>query len=375
VGKQNQRLGDMYHGGIIDLDNVLENVEEAVREAEKMAGVTTEQMVVGIAGEYVRGATTTVEYTREAPQQKITMSELKNIVHKMQWKAFEDVRKQLAWETGYPELDIKLVHAAIVDVRIDGYKISNPLGFKGKNVSLSIFNAFAPLVHYETMRSIARGLDKELLAVLVEPYAVSRCLGFEDGSDFSAIFVDIGGGTTDVALVQNGGIVGTRMYTVGGRVFTKRIARHMNLLFKDAEKLKLRYANNQVDPETKAKIDAFLKHDIEVWTAGLALALEDFPHVEVLPSKILLCGGGACLPALKTALEERSWYETLPFSRTPHASFIRPEDVYNLEDKTGRLCTQQDITPMALGNVALSLGGRELLLPRLLAQVSRMMSA
>ena len=50
----------------------------------------------------------------------------------MQWKAFEArARSDLACETGFNEIDVKLVHAAIVDTRIDGYKVSNPIVFPG----------------------------------------------------------------------------------------------------------------------------------------------------------------------------------------------------------------------------------------------------
>ena len=372
VGRQSQRLGDMYHGGIIDIDNVLVNVEHAVQEAEAMAKVSADQVILGIAGELVKGVSTTVEYTREQPDQKIAMPELKNIVHKMQWKAFEDVRKELAWETGLKEIDVKLVHAAVVDVLIDGYKISNPLGFTGTNVTLTLFNAFAPLLHYNSLVSIAEALDKDLLGIIVEPYAVSRCLGFEDGSDFSGIFVDIGGGTTDVAVVQNGGILGTRMFSIGGRVFTKRLAKKMDLSFQEAERLKLKYSAGKVTATKKIEIENIVRTDVDVWLTGLRLALEDYKDIDVLPSKILLCGGGACLPLLKNMLESRKWYEGLPFPKKPFISFITPEDIYNLEDGTGTLGDQQAVTPMALGNIAITMAGKERVLPRILGQVTRM---
>ena len=115
------------------------------------------------------------------------------------------------------------MNTAIVDVRIDGYKVTNPLGFQGKKVQMSIFNSFAPLVHFSALQNIAEELDIDLLSIVSEPYAVARCLDFEDGN-VSAIFIDIGGGTTDIAVVENGAVIGSKMFALGVRTFTKRLA-------------------------------------------------------------------------------------------------------------------------------------------------------
>ncbi|MBU1151515.1 hypothetical protein KJ632_01655, partial [Patescibacteria group bacterium] len=202
VGKQEQKLGDMQGGVVTDIASVIANCNTAIRQAEKMAGIATTKMILGISGELVKGATSTTSYVRRDANSKIDMSELKNIVHKIQWRAFDIVRSQLSYETGYNEIDVKLVNAAIVDTRIDGYKVTNPIGFQGKEVTLSIFNAFAPLVHFGALQTIAAEIDRELLAIAAEPYALTRCLGYEDSGQFGAIFIDIGAGTTDIAVVR-----------------------------------------------------------------------------------------------------------------------------------------------------------------------------
>src|SRR3989339_863271 len=176
-GKKKQRLGEMQGGVVTDIAGVIENCKDAIKQAEKGSGIKVDQMVMGIAGELVKGATSTTTYTRSDPNSKISFDELKNIIHKIQWKAFDQVRAQLAYETGHNEIDVKLVNAGIVDVRIDGYKVSNPLGFQGKEVTMSIFNAFAPLVHFGALQTIAAEIDRELIAIAAEPYALSRCLG------------------------------------------------------------------------------------------------------------------------------------------------------------------------------------------------------
>jgi cell division protein FtsA len=373
VGRKKQRLGDMSSGAVTDIAAVINNCQEAIRDAEKMAGFSSSQLVMGIAGELVKGATTTISYTRREPDTKIDLAELKNIVHKVQWKAFDEVRSEMAYDTGYNEIDIKLVNAAIVDVQIDGYKVSNPLGFQGKEVTIGIFNAFAPLIHYGSLQTIAAELDMDLLAITAEPYAVARCLSHEDGGNFSSIFIDVGGGTTDMAVVNNGSVVGTRMFSLGGRIFTKRLAQSLSISFEDAEKIKLAYSDEKLEKQSHRIVREAMKSDCEVWVSGVALALSEMENIDILPSKILICGGGSHLPEIKEVLDERGWTQKLPFPKKPFVGFLEPKMITNIIDETKLLKEPIDVTPMALANIALEYVGEEQILSKLLKKVVRLM--
>jgi cell division protein FtsA len=83
-------------------------------------------------------------------------------------------------------------------------------------------------------------------------------MGVEDSLDFSAIFIDIGGGTTDIAVVRNGGLEGTKMFGLGGRAFTKRLAQELNIGFEEAEMLKIKYAEGKLGFDVSAKIEKIL---------------------------------------------------------------------------------------------------------------------
>jgi len=179
----------------------------------------------------------------------------------------------------------------------------------------------------------------------------------EESVEFSAVFIDIGGGTTDIAVVSNGGVEGTKMFALGGRVFTKRIANDFGLSFQEAEKMKLMYSNEEIDKKQQEKIVKSLDGDCQVWLSGVQLALEEFSGIDLLPSRILLCGGGSMLPDIKKLLEDSDWVEDLPFAKKPKVSFIHPRDVANVIDETQSLDDAQDITPMALANMAIDLAG------------------
>jgi len=374
VGRAYQKLGDMQSGAVSDISGVIRSCEEAISQAEEMANVKrVEQAIMGIAGELVKGSTTTVHYERLKPEIRIDLPELKNIVQKVQWKAFDKIRQQLAWETGYSEIDVKLINAAIVDVRIDGYRVTNPLGFQGRDVSIGIFNAYAPMVHLGALQKIAEELDLDLLSIAAEPYAVARSMGLENTVDFSAIFIDIGGGTTDIAVVRNGGLEGTKMFALGGRAFTKRLAQELNINFNEAEALKIRYGRGELGADAAKKIEKMLEEDCQVWLDGVELSLQEFSESDLLPAKILLCGGGSALPGMKKSLLSSDWRKNLPFSKNPSVNFLQPKDVVNIIDKTGFLRDPQDVTPMGLANLALDLVGEEKVLSSMLRRAVKMM--
>src|SRR5947208_1693406 len=231
VGRKRQGLSHMQSGTVADIAAVVDNCSIALQEAEEMAGFRPTQVVIGIAGELVKGFTTTHSQERKRADTPITGAELQRLIDSVQREALREAERAITWETGLPHVDVRLVHAAITGASIDGYALSNPVGFQGRHVRISIFNAFAPLVHLGALQSVASQLDLELLQVVAEPYAVARVLGSNVIRQAGAVFIDVGGGTTDVALVRQGGIEGTRRFALGGVPFTKSRRDRLDLPF------------------------------------------------------------------------------------------------------------------------------------------------
>ncbi len=349
VGRAKQSLSDMQSGAIADIAGVVANCNKALLQAEKMAGVSARQAVVGIAGELVKGLTTTVKYRRPNPEKPLDGQEIELIIDRAQARTLERAQKQLESETGKKNIEIKLVNSAIVSIHIDTYKVSNPIGFQGKEVVIQLYTAFAPMVHIGALERTAEELDLDLLAVAAEPFAVSRSvIGVDAASNLTAILIDVGGGSTDIAVVDDGGVQGTRMFGIGGRAFTKAIATELDLNFTEAEEVKLALGKDTLDTATKTKALQAVDRTLSVWLDGVELALSEFTNVDHLPHRILLCGGGVSLQPLVRALKEEKWYKDLPMTRKPTIELIDPDQVADVADSTGRVTDHTLITALGL---------------------------
>lgn len=355
VGKAHQDSSNMYAGAIADIPGVASVCEKALSQAEKMAGTTSKLTVVGIAGELIKGNTSTVRYRRKSGNKPLSEQEMALIIKRVQDRAGERARKEIADETNNPNVEVRLINSAIVSITIDGYKISNPIGFKGTDVVLQFYTAFAPLVHISAIEKVCAELSLDLLAVAVEPFAVCRaCLGDELDSNFSGIVMDIGGGTTDIAVVDDGGVEGTKMFGIGGRSFTHQIAEALNVDFDTAEKYKLSVNNpTKVPADLRDKMMLAIQRNLAVWLSGVQITLEEFQLTEMLPNKILLCGGGAGLSELQEVLSTTDWFKELPFARRPVIHLVESADIPGVHNSTETHLDHSYITALGLLRVAL----------------------
>ncbi|HEX6548473.1 MAG TPA: cell division FtsA domain-containing protein [Candidatus Dormibacteraeota bacterium] len=355
VGREPQHPSAMSGGAIADIEAVIQACNRALEAAEDMAGVTPGQCVVGIAGELVKGFSSSIAYPREQPDRKVRESELRGMLQLVEKRALREAQHLLELERSYGDLEARLVHSAITSVRIDGYPVTTPIGFTGKNLEITVFNTFAPMTQVGAVDAVVQELDLELAAAVAHPYALARAAAGEEAWEQGGIFVDIGGGTTDVALLRDGGVEGTRMFNLGGRAFTRRIALALGLGYEEAEARKLRHAEGLLPEEQSAALSRLLTQDVEVLLQGLNLALKDLARGELLPSNIYVCGGGSLLPELMAELTKNAWTEGLPLARPARSRQLGPSDVTSVSDSTGQLQSPQDVGPMGLANHALRL--------------------
>lgn len=354
VGRAHQDYNDMQAGAIADIAAVVANCNAALNQAEQQSGISVRTAVLGIAGELVKGTTTSVRFNRKNSEKVLDIVEIEHIIGMVQERAENKAKQQLAWELGGKEIDIRLVNSALVSIDIDGYAVTNPIGFQGKEVVVQLYTAFAPMIHIGALERTAQELDLDLLAVAAEPFAVSRSvIGDDPNATMSAILMDVGGGTTDIAVVNEGGVQGTKMFGIGGRAFTRSIERALNVSFTQAEEIKLAIGTNKIPSQKLPIIEKALNKTLDVWLSGVELALSEFTNIDNLPHRLLLCGGGSSLDMLVDKLEESSWYTKLPFTRKPIIQHIQPSQVVGIVDKTTSVTDHTFITVMGLLRVGL----------------------
>jgi cell division protein FtsA len=351
MGRTHQELSDMQAGAIADIAAVVANCDKALAAAEQQAGVSARTAIIGIAGELVKGTTSMVRFTRKNPGKELAIDEMARIIELVQERAEAKARRQLAWELGGKDVEVRLVNSALVRIDIDGYKVTNPVGFQGKDIVVEMYTAFAPMIHIGALERTAMELDLELLAVAAEPFAVARSVvGDDPNATVSAILMDVGGGTTDIAVVNEGGVEGTKMFGIGGRAFTHAIERELNIDFVHAEAMKMALDSA---PKNKPVVEKALSKTLNVWTSGVELALAEFTKLDHLPHRLLLCGGGSSLEMLMDSLEKGSWYRDLPFTKKPIVKHVSPDDVIGITDTTGDVNDHTFITAMGLLRVGM----------------------
>jgi len=351
ISRIQQQQHAMRSGIITSLDTVLDNCKLSI--GELLSNLKEEEhpkkVIMGIAGEYIQGVSIVVNYQREENFEKeVTKKEQEKIIAQIKSQITVDGKGDLSQRTGLRNDDIEILHITPTGLEIGGMPVNTLVGYKGKDVRLNFYASFAPKTYTEALRKVANSLNFEVLGIVSQPFAVARAHSGGSNSNFSAIFVDIGGGTTDVAIVKNGNIAETQMFAFGGRVFTKELTKLTDTDFRHAEQRKIKYSNKELPKEVSREVQKIMYSTANLWVRTLKVALESCEDIDVLPSQIYLCGGGALLPDIKEVLLEFPWKRYLPFTVVPKIEMFTPDLLGGVRDNSGQLENIYDITPASL---------------------------
>ncbi len=355
ISRIQQQEHAMKSGIIQNLDTVLANCNLCIKELSQhlLEEEYPKSVIIGIAGEYIQGVSIVVNYQREENfDNEVTQKEEEKIIEKIKRRIEQGGREDLSRRIGLKYEDIDILHITPTGTEIGGMPVNSLVGYKGKDVKLHFYASFAPKTYISALEQIANTLELQLLGIVSQPFAVARAFAGSSDSNFNAIFIDIGGGTTDIAVVEKGNITETKMFGFGGRVFTKEISRSLNLEYRYAEQRKIKYSQKELTPELTKKIHDISYNTAKLWMKTLKAALDSCDDVDIFPSQIYLCGGGALLPEIKEVMIEFPWKKALPFPVVPQTKIFTPKLLSNITDSSGKLKNIYDITPASLAKFA-----------------------
>ncbi len=351
VSRIQQQEHAMKSGIIRNLDTVLENCKLCVEDLTKdlLEEQYPKNVIMGIAGEYIQGVSIVVNYQREENyDSEVTIKEQEKIIEKIKSRIEQSGKEDLSQRIGLKHEDIDILHITPTGTEIGGMPVNSLVGYTGKDVKLHFYASFAPKTYVEALKQVANTLKLNLLDIVSQPFAVARAFSGATNSDFNGIFVDIGGGTTDVAIVEKGNIAETKMFGFGGRVFTKEISKSLNLEYRYAEQRKIKYSEKELTPELSRKIQAITYNTAKLWMKTFKAALDSCDDVDIFPTQIYLCGGGSLLPEIKEVMLEFPWKKLLPFAVVPKIKIYTPDLMSHIVDESGKLKNVYDITPASL---------------------------
>ncbi len=222
----------MHKGVVVDLDEAAESVREAVSQAGKAARAVVRDAFVGVAGSHVLSLNRKVAVTNPASDGRIDRELERELVERL---------KQVVVPEGF-----RLIHALPRGYVLDGQDgIRRPAGMWARRVELLGHLVYGDVNAMQNLVSVVEAAGVEVKDLVLEPLASSRaCLTDEDRLS-GVILVDIGGGTTDVALFTEGRLAHSAVLPVGGNHVTRDISVALRVPLPAAEEIKLQYAHAQ----------------------------------------------------------------------------------------------------------------------------------
>lgn len=317
---------ELFGDNNINYENLRLNVLRAKFFAEKNTKFKISKMVIGLSEEFVKSLTLPIKHKRSDPQEKINISELRNILLKVRW--------QIKEKTKEIEQSMNIIEAAIQEVLIDGWRVTSPMGFNGKEISLNLYYSYLNSQSTGVFNELTKSLGLKFVTIFSKSYSVISSEIFKNGPNLSAIFINISTYRTDLFLIQKGKILEIKSFGIGSGAFTKKIAQEFGIGFFEAENIKLKYCQNNLSERINNKIKLIIEKELSLWLNGVLFAVRDFSSAELLPSAIVLYGGGANMPDLTSFLSKVSWVSKFDFESRPEIKILN-SDFENIYDSTG----------------------------------------
>jgi cell division protein FtsA len=212
-------------GVIVNIDSTVAAIKQAILEAESMSGCEISQVYVGIAGGHIRGVNSTG--TVAVKDKEVRAPDVAKVL-------------ELARAIALP-VDRHIVHVLPQEYKIDGQDgVREPLGMCGVRLEARVHIVTAAAAAAQNIIKCCTRCDLEVIEIVLEPLASGEAVLEDDEKGLGVALIDIGGGTTDIALFADGAVAHTNVIPIGGNQLTSDIAFGLRTPPHEAEKIKIR---------------------------------------------------------------------------------------------------------------------------------------
>jgi cell division protein FtsA len=213
-------------GVVVNIESTVESIKKAVEEAELMAGVDINAVYAGIAGGHIRSFNS--RGVIAIKNREISPADIERVI---------DAAKAVAIP-----LDREVLHVLPQEFTVDDQDgIKEPLGMSGVRLEAEVHIITGAVTSAQNIVKSCNRAGLEVLDIVLEPLASSYAVLSPDEKELGVAVVDIGGGTTDIAIHMEGGIWHTAVLAIGGNHLTNDIAVGLRTPAGEAEKIKIKY--------------------------------------------------------------------------------------------------------------------------------------
>jgi cell division ATPase FtsA len=292
-----------------------------------------DDVLVAVPARFVRGRSFTVRQARQDMTAPITPREMKAAWEQLErlvgeWLASADERG-LLWKP------LALTRSTAV---VDGHPVTDPLGLKGRALSVSAFAAAVQPSVLRALEAVARRLEVTLVEVVAGPQALAMLVPQRE-----AILIDVGWQGTTLDLIRRDALAAVHWWPQGGDFFTRSLADGYRCSSDRAEALKRAYVGGVLSPEDEDLVSGALVQPLAGWFESLVAGLSQLAEANdatlpalhepgdeaaaydreaLLPGRIYITGGGSLLPDLVSAVRAVESAATLRFGRAVEVELL-----------------------------------------------------
>jgi len=296
-------------GEVTNIKHTTDAIMEAIADAEKQSGYKIGVVYVGIAGQHIASKQNRGIYTLPTPDEEITRQHIKDMV--------EDMHR-LALDPGE-----RIIHVLPQEFTVDNlHGIKDPVGMCGSRLEANFHIITGKVAAAQNIKKCVERSNSQMLGLILEPLASSASVLHDEEMEAGVVLVDIGGGTTDVAIFKDGIIRHTAVIPFAGNIITEDIMEGCKMLRNQAEKLKVAFGSalpsetheneiisiqgiagrdrKEISMRTLASI---INARIEEIFAQVYFEIKSSGYANSLNAGIVITGGGSQLKHLKQLVE------------------------------------------------------------------------